>query len=488
MEAEAEVLAVGELEVRPAEHCAWAGGTMLALSLRELELLAALARRAGRIVPRAELYETVWGGTPAAGRPLGRRLRPQAPREAGRGAARVAVHPHPLRLRLPAGADAFTFFSHRRPPGPDRSAIDTNGEIDENQANPGGRLAGGVTGSWSSRPAGATDSSSGGSGSSFDAGGSINGAGATFPLPVYQEWAARLKDKDGLTVNYQGIGSGGGIAQFTAGTVDFGATDSAMADEELAAAKKKGDPVHVPSVFGAVTVSYNVQGVDKGLKLDGATIADIFLGKITKWNDPAIAKLEPGREAAEHRHHGLPPLRRVGHDQAVHDVPRRLLARSGRTAPASTRRSSGRRAPAPRATTASPPASSRTTARSATSSRPTRWRTTSRSRRVKNKAGNFVAPTLESTSAAGDGLTVPDDLRFSAIDAPGDQAYPITSGTFLLVYQDMCKAGLSKAKAQSVKALARLRARRRPGRGQGAAVRAAARRTSRPRPRRRSTA
>ena len=143
---------------------------------------------------------------------------------------------------------------------------------------------------------GSDDSSGGGSGGSSGGSklsGSINGAGATFPLPVYQEWAARLKEKQGLTVNYQGIGSGGGIAQFTAGTVDFGATDSAMEDEEIAAAKKKGDPVHIPTVFGAVTVSYNVKGVDKGLKLDGKTVADIFLGKITKWNDPAIAQANP---------------------------------------------------------------------------------------------------------------------------------------------------------------------------------------------------
>src|SRR3954467_1710407 len=146
---------------------------------------------------------------------------------------------------------------------------------------------------------GSNDSSSGSGGSGSSSGGAkltgtINGAGATFPLPVYQEWAARLKDKEGLTVNYQGIGSGGGISQFTAGTVDFGATDSAMEDSEVAAAKKKGDPVHVPSVFGAVTVSYNVKGVDKGLKLDGKTVADIFLGKIKNWNDPAIARANSG--------------------------------------------------------------------------------------------------------------------------------------------------------------------------------------------------
>src|SRR3954452_8067629 len=148
-------------------------------------------------------------------------------------------------------------------------------------------LAAGVAG------CGGDSSGSSGSASSAQSGGSINGAGATFPQPVYQEWASKLKDDKGLTVNYQGIGSGGGIAQFTAGTVDFGATDAAMEDEEVAAAKKKGDPVHIPSVFGAVTVSYNVDGVEKGLKLDGKTVADIFLGKIKNWNDPAIAKGNP---------------------------------------------------------------------------------------------------------------------------------------------------------------------------------------------------
>ena len=133
-----------------------------------------------------------------------------------------------------------------------------------------------------------------GSSSSSKLSGSINGAGATFPQPVYQEWAARMKEAQGLTVNYQGIGSGGGIAQFTAGTVDFGATDAPMKDEEITEAKKKGDPVHVPTVLGAVTISYNVEGLDKGLKLDGATAADIFLGKVKKWNDPKIAGANSG--------------------------------------------------------------------------------------------------------------------------------------------------------------------------------------------------
>ncbi len=145
-------------------------------------------------------------------------------------------------------------------------------------------------GSSDESPSGGASSGSSSS-SGAKQGGTINGAGATFPAPVYTEWAARFKDSTGTTVNYQAVGSGGGIAQFTAGTVDFGATDAAMKPEEEDAAKKKGDPVHVPTVLGAVTVSYNVDGIDKGLKLDGATIADIFLGKVKKWNDPAIAKV-----------------------------------------------------------------------------------------------------------------------------------------------------------------------------------------------------
>src|SRR3954470_13834094 len=112
-----------------------------------------------------------------------------------------------------------------------------------------------------------TQSSSSGVSNGAKLSGTISGAGATFPAPVYQEWASRMKEAQGLTVNYQAIGSGGGIAQFTAGTVDFGASDAPMKDEEITAAKK-GSPVHVPTVLGAVTISYNVEGLDKGLKLD----------------------------------------------------------------------------------------------------------------------------------------------------------------------------------------------------------------------------
>src|SRR3954471_3195142 len=277
------VLSVGALEIRPDEHQAVAAGHTLALSVRELELLAALARREGRIVPRSELYETVWAAPLREGRPLRRRLRPQAAREARPRTAGLAPHPHPLRFRLPLRAGAFTPFSQRG-----HSLVTGSRSTAASLADMRNHhffiamLSIAALGLGVAACGGDSGKSSGSSssGSSKSLSGTINGAGATFPLPVYQEWAARLKDQDGLTVNYQGIGSGGGISQFTAGTVDFGATDSAMEDSEVKAAEKKGQPVHIPSVFGAVTVSYNVQGVDKGLKLDGKTVADIFLGNI----------------------------------------------------------------------------------------------------------------------------------------------------------------------------------------------------------------
>jgi phosphate transport system substrate-binding protein len=297
--------------------------------------------------------------------------------------------------------------------------------------------------------------SGGGSGGSSNSasskqGGTINGAGATFPAPVYTEWAARFKDSTGTTVNYQAVGSGGGIAQFTAGTVDFGATDAAMKPEEEAAAKKRGDPVHVPTVLGAVTVSYHVSGIDKGLKLDGATIADIYLGKLKKWNDPEIAKVSGNTSLPDkditvcHRSDESGTTKNFtqfladyspawesgpGVDKTV-KWPTGTGAKGNDGVAACVKQNDGAVGYVEQAYAL---ANSFTFAD------------------LKNKAGNFVAPTLESTSAAGDGLTVPDDLRFSAIDAPGDQAYPIASGTFLLVYQDMCKAGLSEEKAKLVK-------------------------------------
>lgn len=121
----------------------------------------------------------------------------------------------------------------------------------------------------------------------------INGAGATFPYPIYSKWFSEYqKVNKNVEFNYQSIGSGGGVKQVLAQTVDFGATDAPMSDDEL---KQSKTPIrHIPTVLGAIAISYNAKGVPAGLKLDGAALANIFLGKITAWNDPTIAKLNPG--------------------------------------------------------------------------------------------------------------------------------------------------------------------------------------------------
>jgi phosphate transport system substrate-binding protein len=121
----------------------------------------------------------------------------------------------------------------------------------------------------------------------------LTGAGATFPNPIYSRWFDAYAKKTGVKINYQSIGSGGGIRQYTAGTVDFGASDGPMTDEQIAAVH--GDVLHVPTVLGAVVVTYNVPTLGAArLRLDGPAIADIFLGRLTRWNDSRIAALNPG--------------------------------------------------------------------------------------------------------------------------------------------------------------------------------------------------
>ena len=141
---------------------------------------------------------------------------------------------------------------------------------------------------------GSSDSNSSTGGSSSSSSAALSGAGSTFQAPLVSEWASRYKDSSGTTVNYQPVGSGAGIAQLTAGTVDFAGSDAVMKPEEVAAGRDKGTPVHLPIALGAVTVSYNLDGVRAGLRLDGPTIADIFLGRVTKWNDQEIASLNAG--------------------------------------------------------------------------------------------------------------------------------------------------------------------------------------------------
>jgi phosphate transport system substrate-binding protein len=312
-------------------------------------------------------------------------------------------------------------------------------------------LAAAACGSNDSNPSSGGSSSSSGSSGAAKAGGTINGAGATFPAPVYQEWAARFKETDGTTVNYQAIGSGGGVAQFSAGTVDFGASDAPMKDDEIATAKKKGsDPVHVPTVLGAVTISYNLDGVQQGLKLDGKTAADIFLGKVKKWNDPEIAAQNSGvklpgdditvchrsdssgttKNFAEFLADYSPAWKSgPGVDKEV-KWPTGTGAKGNDGVAGCVKQTKGAVGYVEQAYALQ---NKFTTAA------------------VKNADGRYVEPSLQATAAAGTNASPPADLRFSTINANGADTYPISAVTFLLVWQDMCKAGMKPDQAKLVK-------------------------------------
>ena len=276
----------------------------------------------------------------------------------------------------------------------------------------------------------------------------LNGAGSTFAAPIYQQFGSNLKG-DGITINYQGVGSGAGVAQFTAGTTDFGATDPPLKPEEVKAAQKKGDPLEFPVAFGAITVSYNLPGVKAGLKLDGKTVADIFLGKVKKWNDSEIASQNPGVKLPSssitvvHRSDESGTTKgftdflqsyssqwksKVGSDKAV-KWPTGTGAKGNDGVAAAVKQTQGAIGYVEQAYALQ---NNFTTAN------------------VKNKSGKYVAPSLESTSAAGDGVTVPSNLSFTVINSPNPAAYPIASQTFVLWYKDLCKAGLSQSKAKGV--------------------------------------
>lgn len=267
----------------------------------------------------------------------------------------------------------------------------------------------------------------------------LNGAGATFPEPLYLEWigAFQTEAEPGVRINYQGIGSGGGIQQFTQLTVDFGASDAPMKDEEIATAEAASGAtvLHIPTVFGAVVLAYNLDGVTE-LKLDQDTLAAIFLGTITKWNDPKIVALNSGAT--------LP-------DQAIQVVHRSDSSGTtsiftGYLTQISTswkdKVGPGKEVPWPVgiggqgndgvAAVIQQQAGSVgyvELSYALESNLPVAT--------LKNKAGNFIKPSLETTSAAAVGVTFPDDLRFSLSDSDATGAYPIVGATWILAYDKM---------------------------------------------------
>jgi phosphate transport system substrate-binding protein len=267
-------------------------------------------------------------------------------------------------------------------------------------------------------------------------GGQINGAGATFPNPIYSKWFFEYnKAHPDVRINYQSLGSGAGIRQLTARTVFFGASDQPMKDEQLAAAP--GTILHFPTVLGAVVPIYNLPGVSQPLKFTGPVLADIVLGKVTKWNDPALAKHNPGVALPGtditfvHRSEGSgttfifadylgkvsPEFRsKVGVDASL-NWPVGVGGKGNEGVSGLVRQTPGSLgyvelvyAVQNRISVGS----------------------------VQNSTGAFITPSVDSVTAAAAGAaaSMPADFRVSITNAPGADAYPISSFTWLLLYED----------------------------------------------------
>ena len=286
---------------------------------------------------------------------------------------------------------------------------------------------------------GSSKKSSKGAASSGTASGTISGAGSTFAAPVYEQWASA---QSGLTVNYQAVGSGAGITALESKTVDFGASDPPLkaADEEAIA--KNGSPaLEIPMFLGAITVSYNLPGVQTGLKMDGKTIADIFLGKVKKWDDSELKALNPGVSlpgtaiTVVHRSDSSGTTAGFTGFLATVDPEFKSKVGEGKDVPWPT--GTGAKGNAGVAGAVQQTAGAVGYVEQAYA---LQHKFTYAS--VKNKAGKFVAPSLASTSAAAAEVKVPANLGIKISNPGGASSYPITSQTFIIVNKDLCKAGV----------------------------------------------
>ena len=292
----------------------------------------------------------------------------------------------------------------------------------------------------------AADSTAAKPATSTASGADLTGAGATFPNPIYSKWFSDYAAKTGVKINYQSIGSGGGIRQLSEQTVDFGASDAPMSDAEMA--KAKGGPiVHIPTVLGAVAVTYNLPQVTKPLRLTGDVLASIFQGQITKWNDPRIAALNPGAKLPAtdilvvHRSDGsgtsyvftdylasVSPAwaAKPGKGKEV-QWPVGLGAKGNEGVAGQVKQTPG--------------AVGYVELAYATQNKMSMAS-------VKNAAGEFVAPSIASVTAAAAGaagkLPPTTDYRVSIVNAPGAGVYPISSFTWIIAYTKQPDAAKGK--------------------------------------------
>jgi len=266
----------------------------------------------------------------------------------------------------------------------------------------------------------------------------LTGAGATFPQPIYSKWISDYAAKTGVKINYQSIGSGGGIRQLSEQTVDFGASDSPMRDDEMT--KAKGGPVmHIPTVLGAVVMTYNVAGLTRPLRLSGPVIADIYLGKITKWNDTRISSLNPGVTLPAN---DILVVHRSDGSGTTFIFSEYLAAVSPqwKTAPGV-----GKELQWPAGIGAKGNEGVAGQVKQTPNSIGYVELAYAKQNRlayasVRNAAGQFVEPSVQSVTAAAEGavskLPANTDYRVSIVNAAGAQAYPISSFTWILAYRN----------------------------------------------------
>lgn len=279
----------------------------------------------------------------------------------------------------------------------------------------------------------------------------INGAGATFPYPLYSKWFYEYnKLHPEIRFNYQSIGSGGGIKQIAERTVDFGASDAPVSDSQLA--KLKGKLLHIPTVLGADVLAYNLPEIGDNLKLTGPVVADIFLGKIKYWDDPKLAALNPDKKLPHksilviHRSDGSGTTyvftdylskvsaewkQKVGTEKAV-NWPIGLGGKGNEGVTGLVKQTPGSIGYVE-------------LGYAIPNKLPTAL--------IQNKEGQFVKPTIASITAAAAGAVaaMPKDYRVSITDAAGPASYPISAFTYLLIYQNQENAAKCKALVQFLK-------------------------------------
>lgn len=281
-------------------------------------------------------------------------------------------------------------------------------------------------------------------GTSSSASAALTGAGATFPYPIYSKWFDEYQKVSGVRINYQSIGSGAGIQQLKAKTVDFGASDAPLSDEEIRS--MPGAVVHIPTVAGAVVLIYNTQGVGKSLRLTPDAISGIFLGKIKSWDDPAIKDANPGIKLPKlpvfvaHRSDGsgtsyiftnyLAEISgewksKVGAGKSV-KWPVGIGGKGNEGVAGIVKQTPGTIGYVELAYAVQnnlPYAD------------------------VQNKAGLFIKPSIESTTAAAEGAAsdMKKDIRVSIVNSPVKNAYPIAGFTYILLYKDQPDAKKGKA-------------------------------------------